>query len=139
MSSHSHATDADHSHTKQYTVIFGALLVLTIITVAAAQVDFGIMNLVIAMIIASVKAGLVALFFMHLKHENPLTWLYAAFPLVLLALLIGLTYLDEPLRVVPTGMRDGGKPSTYVAPGMASPEGQDKPAAEGHGGAAAHH
>ena len=136
MSSHSHAAEGKHSHAKFYSIIFGVLVVLTIVTVAASRVDFGIMNLVIAMGIASVKAGLVALFFMHLKYENPLTWLYAAFPLVLLGILIGSLYLDQPLRVVPTGMRDNGKPLTYVAPGepLTEPHGEAGHAApEGHG------
>lgn len=130
---HAHSTQAHHSHAQFYTMIFGILVVLTIVTVVASRIDFGIMNLVIAMGIASVKAGLVALFFMHLKYENPLTWLYAAFPLVLLALLIGLLYLDEPLRVVPTGARDNGKPSVYVKPGAPLEEGHAATApAEGH-------
>lgn len=111
MSAHSHHHAAHnqthqegHSHGKQYGTIFGILVFLTIITVGASRIDFGTMNLVIAMLIASVKAGLVALIFMHLKHENPLTWLYALFPIVLLALLIGLVFLDGPFRTTPTGV-----------------------------------
>ncbi|NDB08617.1 MAG: hypothetical protein EBX97_08180, partial [Actinobacteria bacterium] len=44
-------------------MVFGILVFLTVITVAASRVDFGTLNLVIAMLIASVKAGLVALIF----------------------------------------------------------------------------
>jgi cytochrome c oxidase subunit 4 len=55
-----------------YWQILGLLLVLTVITVAAAQVDFGAMNTVIAMAIASVKAFFVLAFFMHLKYDNKL-------------------------------------------------------------------
>ena len=83
---------------KTYCTILGALLVLTVITVLAAQFDFGNFNLVVAMAIASVKALLVAMFFMHLKYENPLTWFYAAVPLIILALLMGGVFLDNPLR-----------------------------------------
>ncbi|NDC38373.1 MAG: hypothetical protein EBZ48_10020 [Proteobacteria bacterium] len=101
---HNHAHEGGHSHAKQYGMIFGILVFLTVITVAASRVDFGTLNLVIAMLIASCKAGLVALFFMHLKHENPLTWLYALFPIVLLFILIGLVFLDEPFRTTPTGV-----------------------------------
>ena len=43
---------------------------LTAITVAAAQVNFGPWNTVIAMGIASIKAGFVLAFFMHLKYDN---------------------------------------------------------------------
>ncbi len=90
---------------KIYVGILGALLFFTIITVLAAYQDFtaitGVpgMNMIIAMLIASIKALLVALFFMHLKYENPLTWLYAIFPIVLLFFLIGGVFLDNPFRI----------------------------------------
>ena len=113
-SGHYNSAQHIHSHAKFYLKIFIVLACLTIITVIASRIDFGVMNLVIAMVIASAKALLVALFFMHLKYENPLTWLYAAFPLVLLGLLIGLTSLDGPFRIIPTGIREGGKAVTVV-------------------------
>lgn len=84
-----------------YRNIFIALIVLTVITVAISRVDFGAMNIVIAMLVASVKAMLVALFFMHLKYEKPLTWMFALFPIILLALLIGGVFLDNPFRSDP--------------------------------------
>ncbi len=83
---------------KIYVTVLGALLFLTIITVWVSLYDFGVMNMVVAMGIASVKALLVAMFFMHLKYEHPLLWLYAAFPLLLLGLLIGLLFIDNPYR-----------------------------------------
>lgn len=96
---------SDDNHNLGHIVPFGiyvkvliALLILTVVTVAIAQVDFGSFNLVVAMFIASIKALLVAMFFMHLKYENPLTWFYAGIPIVLLALLIGGVFLDNPLR-----------------------------------------
>ena len=53
-----------------YIKVLSLLLVLTAITVAAAQVNFGPWNTVIAMVIASVKAGFVLAFFMHLKYDD---------------------------------------------------------------------
>jgi cytochrome c oxidase subunit 4 len=103
MSHDAHAEVHYHSHASQYAKILAILMVLTIITVAASRIDFGWMNIAIAMVIASIKAGLVAMFFMHLKYENPLTWLYAAFPLVLLFLLIGMLFLDNGYRTGPDG------------------------------------
>lgn len=47
-----------------------ALLVLTAVTVAVARVDLGSLNVVIALAVATTKASLVALFFMHLKYED---------------------------------------------------------------------
>lgn len=52
--------------------VFGALAFLTIATVAVTRVDLGSsLNLWIAMLIATVKASLVALFFMHMRREQP--------------------------------------------------------------------
>jgi cytochrome c oxidase subunit 4 len=56
---------------------------------------------VVALGIASIKASLVALYFMHLKYEDKLTWTFAVYPLFLLALLIGLTASDVFYRVSP--------------------------------------
>ena len=83
---------------KVYQTVLGILLVLTVITVAVSRIDFGSMNLVVAMIIASIKAGIVALYFMHLKYENPVLWVYVAFPLVLLVIMIAGIFIDNPYR-----------------------------------------
>ncbi len=47
-----------------------ALLVLTALTVVTSRIDLGAMNTVVALAIASCKAAVVGLFFMHLKYEN---------------------------------------------------------------------
>lgn len=83
---------------KVYVSVLVALLILTVITVWIAQYDFGAMNLVVAMVIASFKAAIVALFFMHLKYEHPLVWMYAGFPILLLFIMGGLIFLDNPFR-----------------------------------------
>ena len=57
---------------KVYTNVILALLGLTVLTVASAQVDFGWFNVLIAMGIATVKAALVLLYFMHLKYDDRL-------------------------------------------------------------------
>ena len=78
-----HAEDAEHhgvGHVVPAKYLFAtcaALLVLTMLTVAAAQVDFtkyGLpeMNIVVALAIAVVKASLVCLFFMHLFWDRPI-------------------------------------------------------------------
>jgi cytochrome c oxidase subunit 4 len=106
--SHGHSDSHGHSHElghivpfKIYLSVFVTLLVLTVITVWISRHDFGAWNIVIAMLVASVKAMLVALFFMHLKYEKPTTWLYAVFPLILLALLLGGVFIDNPFRSDP--------------------------------------
>ena len=84
-----------------YVSVFVALIVLTVITVAASQVYFGTMNVIVALVIASIKATLVALFFMHLKYESPVTWLFASFPLILLAIMLAGIFIDNPYRIIP--------------------------------------
>jgi cytochrome c oxidase subunit IV len=94
----------DHEHItpyKTYVIVWLVLMVFTIITVTAARQDFGSLNLIIAMVIASIKATVVALWFMHLKFEDSITWVFALYPLFLLGLLIGLTSVDVFNRVVP--------------------------------------
>ncbi|HSG31458.1 MAG TPA: cytochrome C oxidase subunit IV family protein [Thermodesulfobacteriota bacterium] len=87
---------------KTYFIIFGILIALTVITVyTAKEVDLGAFNFFLAMIIASAKATIVALYFMHLKFEDSITWVFAIYPLFLLGLLIGLTSVDIFNRITP--------------------------------------
>jgi cytochrome c oxidase subunit 4 len=71
---HDHHNDgAVHSHVssvKFYVGILGALMMLTLLTVGVASIHLGPLNLAVAILIASAKATLVLLFFMHLKHDN---------------------------------------------------------------------
>ena len=55
---------------KTYFQILGILLVLTVATVAVAQFDFGFLNTMIAMAVASAKAYFVLAIFMHLKYDD---------------------------------------------------------------------
>ena len=55
-----------------YIKVLSTLLILTVLTVVVAQMDFGFFNVLIAMGIATIKATLVLLFFMHLKYDNRL-------------------------------------------------------------------
>lgn len=68
----SHGDGAVHVHVHPiglYLGIFGALVALTLLTVGVYQVHLGAANLVVAVLIATVKAGLVVTFFMHLKDD----------------------------------------------------------------------
>jgi len=56
---------------KMLLTVWLALMVLTVLTVAAIKVDLGTWNLYLAMAIATVKAALVALYFMHLRYDKP--------------------------------------------------------------------
>ena len=74
--------------------VFALLMVLTFITVAVSWVDLGNWNLVVALGIATVKASLVALYFMHLRYDNPFNALVFVAALVFLAVFLSLTLLD---------------------------------------------
>ena len=75
---HGHGHDAHDvsKSVRKYLIIFGALLVGTIVTVLASYVDFGhtTINIGVALFIATIKAGLVAGYFMHLIDERKLIY-----------------------------------------------------------------
>jgi cytochrome c oxidase subunit 4 len=83
---------------RTYVIVWLALLVLTGATVAVSYLDLGMGNAAAALLIASVKAALVALFFMHLRYENRLVWAFALVPLFFLALIIVGTLADTMFR-----------------------------------------
>lgn len=56
----------------QYMLVFATLLVFTGITVGAAYVELGVFNPIVALAIASFKAVVVILFFMHVKYQSRL-------------------------------------------------------------------
>lgn len=100
MAGNAHAEGHQVSY-KAYVIVWLLLMVLTVVTVGVSYIHFGVLNIVVALFVASVKAALVALFFMHLKYEDKITWIFALYPLGLLALLIGLTISDIFYRVTP--------------------------------------
>jgi cytochrome c oxidase subunit 4 len=62
-----------HAHissVKFYVAILGALMFLTLLTVGIASIHLGKLNLAVAIVVASAKATLVVMFFMHLKYDN---------------------------------------------------------------------
>ena len=94
---HDHADHAGHDpaeidkHVRVYIMVFVALMVLTIVTVAISRLHLSVpMAVTVALIVATIKGGLVACYFMHLVSEKKLILavlaLTAAFFVVLLAL-----------------------------------------------------
>jgi cytochrome c oxidase subunit 4 len=82
-----------------YFAVFFALLIGTGLTVFAATLDLGPFNAPVALGIATVKATLVALFFMHVWHASEkLTKLVVIGALFFLLLLLGLTMTDYATR-----------------------------------------
>ncbi len=106
MSAHSHAEDGHGEHREGYDfahpmpvsmllTVFAILVMLTIITVAQASFDFGSFDLYIVMGIATVKALLVGLFFMHLAWDKPFNAILFLGSFVFLALFIIFTLTDS--------------------------------------------
>ena len=83
---------------KVYFGVFAALMIFTAITVAVAYVNLGQMNKVVALGIASTKATLVVLYFMHVRHASQLAKLIVVSGLFFLAILLGLTMADYGSR-----------------------------------------
>ena len=81
-----------------YLLIFGTLLVLTLMTTAIAYVDLGPLNPFVALAIACVKATLVVLFFMHVKYSSRLVWIAAASGFFWLHILFAETLMDYLTR-----------------------------------------
>lgn len=88
----------EHEHhivsPKVYLVILVALLVGTAATVGASFIDLGLWNPVIALAIASSKAILVVLFFMHVKYSSRLTKLTVGAGFFTFLILVGMTLAD---------------------------------------------
>ena len=81
-----------------YYMVFGALIVGTILTVAAAKVNMGPLNNIVMLAIACTKASLVILFFMHVRWSSRLTWVVAMSGFFWLLILFGIGMTDYMSR-----------------------------------------
>jgi cytochrome c oxidase subunit IV len=77
-----------------YFSVFGALIVLTALTVYASSVDLGPYNITVALAIAFGKAALVVLYFMHVRYGSNLTKIVVIAAFVWLVLLLVLAMSD---------------------------------------------
>ena len=81
-----------------YLVIFGALIVGTILTVVVAKFDLGPFNNIVMLTVAVTKALLVVLYFMHVRWSSRLTWVVAASGFLWLIIMFVLTMQDYMTR-----------------------------------------
>ncbi|MCH7680350.1 cytochrome C oxidase subunit IV family protein [candidate division KSB1 bacterium] len=81
-----------------YFVIFFSLLILTAVTVWVAFFDLGAVNDAVALGIATTKAMLVILYFMHVRYSSKLTWIFAATGFLFLIILLAFTLSDVLTR-----------------------------------------
>ena len=83
---------------KTYMTIAILLFILTAVTVTVSFVDLGPYNITVALAIASLKALLVAFFFMHLFYDNKLYLIVFAIALLFLTIFFTLTMFDTSTR-----------------------------------------
>lgn len=143
---HSHDDGAVHAHISPVIFmigIFAALIFLTVVTVAVSYVDLGSANTFVAVLVATMKASLVAAFFMHLRYDHPFNAVIFVMSFLFLAILMVFSVEDINSRGVID--RDNGvrrlERTGEMAPGGLTtpppPAGHTAPAA--HGAAPAEH
>jgi cytochrome c oxidase subunit 4 len=93
-------TDNVAVQVRGYMAVFGALLVLTVATVAVSYVHLPTLPAIaVGIAIATTKAALVAMFFMHLNHERQIIYAALVLTAVLFIALMGLTLWSEAYHV----------------------------------------
>ncbi len=84
-----------HPNTKLYLMIFGVLMVLTVVTVTVSYLHFPpAIGIALGLAIATLKASLVASFFMHLKGERALIYGLLCLTIVFMTILFVLPVSD---------------------------------------------
>lgn len=98
----------EHNHhimpVRTYLTIFALLIGLLAVTVAAAFFDVGMLNVFMALTIATVKAGLIMSYFMHLRYSSKLIWIFAGlgfFGLIIMILIAMGDYVARGGVIVP--------------------------------------
>ena len=100
---HAHAHHGPANPPRTFTITLLALVLLTFITVAASYVNFGsdAVNVVIALTIATIKASLVAMIFMHLRWDKPVNGLIAVGGFLFLGIFLMFCVIDFDSRMDP--------------------------------------
>lgn len=102
MSAHGHSEDGhDFAHpmpVPMLLAVFFALVFLTIVTVAQASFDLGGLDIAVVMGIATVKAGLVMAFFMHLAYDKPFNIIVFLSSFVFVGLFVIFTLSDSKMN-----------------------------------------
>ncbi len=78
--------------------VFGALIVLTVLTVAVAQIELGVLEIPIALGIALAKSTLVVMFFMALKYDKPVNSMVFTVGTVFVVVFLVFTLFDTAFR-----------------------------------------
>jgi cytochrome c oxidase subunit 4 len=93
---------SENNHTivsyKTQALVLLALLVLTGLSVAITQIDLGPLTVTGALLLATLKASLVLIYFMHLKFDNKFFALMVTGVILLIGIVIFITFLDYIYR-----------------------------------------
>ncbi|QRK09268.1 cytochrome C oxidase subunit IV family protein [Archangium violaceum] len=107
-----------HSGPGKYVLIWFALLVLTVVTVLTGRMHLPDWGLALALVIASVKGGLVALYFMHLAEHKGANRLVFATSMLFVVLLLLFTLFDFGTRFRPALPSNATPPTWPVEVGQ---------------------
>ena len=80
--------------TKTFVLVWTALVILTGVTIMAAEMRMGEWSMLANLLIASTKASLVLWFFMHLKYEKKIFKMLFLIPIATITIIIGFTFFD---------------------------------------------
>jgi len=83
---------------KNNALVLVALLVLTFLTVAITSVELGPLNVTAALLIASLKVGIVLTYFMHLKFDHKIFRIMVVMVVLVFTSLIVVTFFDYLYR-----------------------------------------
>lgn len=95
---HEHADEQHVLPISVYLGVWGALVFLTVVTVAVSRFDFGSANTFIALLVATIKGSLVALYFMHLRYDNKLNLIILISSLLFVSIFFTPTLIDLGTR-----------------------------------------
>ena len=122
-----HAHHGPKNPARTFLITLLCLLALTFVTVGAARINFGAGNTVIALGIATLKATLVALIFMHLRWDKPVNGILAMVGFLFLGIMLLFCLLDfdtrrdpEPANLPVKAAAPATAPAAAAAP--AAPE-----------------
>ena len=131
MSTHTEHADNPKAEAVKYAVTLVVLLILTAVTVGASYINFGPGNIVIALTIATIKAIIVALIFMHLLHDKPVNAVIGVAGFIFLGIFLLFDFLDVSSRTNPQPI------NFHPLPAATAPATAGAPAAAGAAAAAA--
>lgn len=100
----------------QLLTVFFALIGLTFLTVYQATFDTGDLELILSLFIATIKAVLVMLFFMHMLHDKPINIIIFLSAFVFVALFISFTMMDAHAYRDSVELKTVDSPRAVIAP-----------------------